>query len=119
MQIGLDEILVNIASHSGADSIVLRGWVDDQRLTVQISDDGIPFNPLEIAAPETDTPLEDRELRGLGIHLIRNLMSEVGYSFQGGRNVVTMVAEVAYDGGDASDVREGDGEGTDSQRDRD
>lgn len=92
MQMGLDEMMVNIASYSGADSIALRGWADDSRLTVEISDDGLPFNPFDREATETDTAFEDREIGGLGIHLTRNIMSEVEYSYVGGRNIVTLIS---------------------------
>ena len=34
MQIGLDEIMVNTAPYSRAESMVLRGWANDQRLAV-------------------------------------------------------------------------------------
>jgi anti-sigma regulatory factor (Ser/Thr protein kinase) len=94
MQIGLDEVMVNIASYSDAESLVLRGWGDDTRLTVQVSDDGLPFNPLEAATPPTAAPLEEHEIGGLGIHLIKSLMSGVEYSFVDGRNVMTLVATV-------------------------
>jgi serine/threonine-protein kinase RsbW len=94
MQIGLDEVVVNIASYSGAESVVLRCWGDDTRLILQVSDDGVPFNPLEAATPPTDAPLEEREIGGLGIHLLKNLMSSLSYSFVDGRNVMVLVAEV-------------------------
>jgi serine/threonine-protein kinase RsbW len=93
MQMGLDEMMVNIASYSGADSIALRGWAEDSRLTVEISDNGLPFNPFDRAATETDAALEDREIGGLGIDLTRNILSELEYSYVGGRNVVTLISE--------------------------
>ena len=94
MQICLDEVMVNVASYSGAESMVLRGWGDDTRLTVQVSDDGLPFNPLEAAKPPTAAPLEEHEIGGVGIHLIKGLISGVEYSFVDGRNVMTLVAKV-------------------------
>jgi anti-sigma regulatory factor (Ser/Thr protein kinase) len=34
--------------------------------------------------------LEDRETGGLGIHLARNVVDTLGYTWQAGRNVVTV-----------------------------
>jgi sigma-B regulation protein RsbU (phosphoserine phosphatase) len=44
-----------------------------------ITDNGIPFDPT--AAPEADTTssVEDRSIGGLGIHLMRSLMTSITY----------------------------------------
>ena len=49
-------------------------------------DDGREFDPL--SAPEVDVhaPLEERTVGGLGIHLLRNMVSEIRYERSGGRN---------------------------------
>ena len=91
LQVAVDELLVNIATHSGASSVVVRVWEDDGDLRLEISDDGTPFNPFtEATTPDLEVPLEDRELGGLGLHLVRSLMSEVEYTSRGGRNFITM-----------------------------
>jgi anti-sigma regulatory factor (Ser/Thr protein kinase) len=58
--------------------------------TLRVTDDAAPFNPLlaeEKALPET---LEDAEIGGLGIHLIRRFASTITYSGAGGRNCLTL-----------------------------
>ena len=60
-----------------------------RRLMVTVSDDGVAFNPLAVPPPDTTLPLEERELGGLGIHLVRNLTDEATYGRLGGRNVIT------------------------------
>jgi len=52
--------------------------------------DGVPFNPLSEKAPDIDAPLEEREIGGLGIHLVRNLIDDVTYHRRIGKNVMTL-----------------------------
>ena len=42
-------------------------------LTIIISDDGIPFNPLEKEDPDIAAPLEERDIGGLGVYIVKNL----------------------------------------------
>ena len=70
-----------------------------KRLTVTITDDGVPFNPLSVERPDTDLSLEDREFGGMGIHLVRNLVDDVSYQRRIGKNVMTMMQILEQKGG--------------------
>lgn len=92
----LEELEVNIMNYAfGEDEsvqsqIVLRSEPD--RLTIEISDGGKAFNPLEDATePDLDASLEERKVGGLGIHFVRTLMDEVSYRRENGRNRLTLV----------------------------
>ena len=56
-----------------------------------VGDDGSPFDPLASREPQIDLPVEEREIGGLGIHLIKNLTDEVSYRRDGDSNLLTMV----------------------------
>lgn len=60
-----------------------------------LCDDGAPFNPFALAAPNTDLPI--REIGGLGIHLVRNMFDHVSYRRHIDRNIVTLVKNVRDD----------------------
>lgn len=95
VQLALDEWLANVINHAWSEAGPHRGEVtlvlDDGRLVLAIKDDGPAFNPLERAAPDLDSPLEERAIGGLGIHLIRSMMDEVRYARNQGQNVLTLV----------------------------
>jgi anti-sigma regulatory factor (Ser/Thr protein kinase) len=57
-------------------------------LTVEIADEGTPFDPLARSDPDTALDLDHREPGGLGILLIRSLVDEIAYRREGGRNVL-------------------------------
>ncbi len=86
-----DELLKNVISYAYRDdeehNIEIRMERVGKRLTVVITDDGVPFNPLSVATPRTDLALEDREASGMGIHLVRNLVDDVSYQRRIDKNV--------------------------------
>jgi anti-sigma regulatory factor (Ser/Thr protein kinase) len=94
LQVVLDELLSNTV-RCGADggrelAIQVRFRLDEDALRVEIVDDGTPFNPLERESPDTTLPLEKRPVGGLGILLVRNLVDEIAWDGEGGRNRVRL-----------------------------
>jgi anti-sigma regulatory factor (Ser/Thr protein kinase) len=83
MHIALDEVLSNIMKYAYSDDaehkIHIRLRVLDNFLEAEIKDDGVPFNPLAILAPDVSTPLRDRRVGGVGIHFVAQLMDDVAY----------------------------------------
>jgi sigma-B regulation protein RsbU (phosphoserine phosphatase) len=93
-----DELLNNIVSYAFDDeevhAIDIAVSLERDRLVVTVSDDGRPFNPFGRIPPETDLPVDDREIGGLGLHLVKNVMDEVAYERLGTRNVATLIKKV-------------------------
>lgn len=94
INVALEEALANIIYYGYNDDgqhmidVVIDASEDEAAFT--ISDDGIPFNPLEKEAPKTDLPLRERPVGGMGIHLIRNAVDEINYARENKRNVLTL-----------------------------
>ena len=88
----LEELGVNIVNYSGATGdIEISLASDEERVTVEISDDGRPFNPLlDQETPDISAPLGNRPIGGLGIHLVRSMMDEMSYSREDGKNKLAM-----------------------------
>lgn len=94
MDLALDEILTNIISYGydegGEHRIVIRLALEQGKWTVEVEDDGRPFNPLTAPAPDTKQLLEERPIGGLGIHLVRKNIDELDYRRQQDRNILIM-----------------------------
>lgn len=95
----LEELVTNIVKYGyvnrqgGYAEVALE--LDDTRLTMEIVDNADPFDPFKDApAPDFDTAVEDREVGGLGIHIVRALTDEVHYARTEGRNVLQLTRRV-------------------------
>jgi sigma-B regulation protein RsbU (phosphoserine phosphatase) len=95
IKLGFDEFLNNIVSYgyTDQDEHEIDVYVEllEGRLMVTIVDDGVPFNPFLKQAPDTTLSIEERDIGGLGIHLVRNFMDEVSYKRGVGKNSVTLI----------------------------
>lgn len=94
VELCLEEALVNVINYAYGDAqgnvrVVCRAARDD-RLSIEISDTGRAFDPLAKATPDTDAGIDERDIGGLGIHLIKELMDDVTYRRDGDKNVLTM-----------------------------
>ncbi len=98
-ELALEEAFMNVVLHgapgirAAAVDVVLA--LDGDALTLTLSDDGPPFDPLALPAPDTAAPLEARRPGGLGVHLVRRLMDQVGYERVAERNQLRMRRRVA------------------------
>jgi len=86
-----DEVVSNIVNYSGAHGygLVVERGVD--RVRLRFSDDGVAYNPLSHADPDTHAALEDRPVGGLGLVVVKRLVDRVIYSREGERNVLTLI----------------------------
>jgi serine/threonine-protein kinase RsbW len=98
IQIALEEVLTNILNHGYADldphKIEIHAIVEPSGMTLEILDDGIPFDPTrhERTAPPDDPMTAPG---GLGILFVRRMMDEVTFERIDGRNHLTMRKHVA------------------------
>ncbi|MBU1374434.1 MAG: ATP-binding protein [Alphaproteobacteria bacterium] len=84
--IAADEVVSNALHHGGSPSVEVAGAVAEGRVTILIVDDGGAFDPLAAATPDTSLSVEDRDIGGLGIHLVRKMMDRVAYERRGKHN---------------------------------
>ena len=76
------------------DSIKISITFDDKQLHMRIEDDGIPFNPLAVAPPDFQCGIEECQVGGLGIHLIKKIMDDVQYQRVGDKNIIELKRKI-------------------------
>ena len=90
----LEEAVVNIINYAYPkeehEFIYLSAKMHDGSIVIVLTDTGKEFDPT--MAPEADVTLsaDDRQIGGLGIFLIRQIMNEVRYERIDGKNVLTL-----------------------------
>ena len=84
--------MVNHGHDGGFHEVEIGLTSEAEAVTIEITDDGKPFDPLNDApAPDAMGPLNDRTEGGLGIHLVRTMMDEMRYQREGDRNHLILV----------------------------
>ncbi len=91
----LNNIITYVYSDEDEHNIEIKVELSGDRLTVSITDDGIPFNPFGIETPDTKLSIEERKIGGLGVHLVRKVMDKVSYQRRIDKNVITLVKDMA------------------------
>lgn len=95
-----DELLNNIISYAFLDEseheIEVKVELSGEDMVITLTDDGIPFNPFQKEAPDTKLSIEDREIGGLGILLVRQMMDKVSYQRKIDKNVISLVKTITH-----------------------
>ena len=94
INICLDELFTNIVLYGLDDDlehfIMFNISLHGNAVIVNISDDGIPFNPLTKKDPELATDINKAQIGGLGIHIVKKLMDDIRYERKRGKNRLTL-----------------------------
>jgi len=98
IQLAIEEAVVNVIQYAypegetGEASLMVNGEGND--LTFVLSDKGVAFDPTAKTDPDITLPAEDRPIGGLGILLVKKIMSEVSYERTNGQNRLRMVKHI-------------------------
>lgn len=88
-----EEVIINVIKYAYPDKegkLKIEVVYKPPKISLKFCDHGIKFNPLEIPEVDTKLPLEERELGGLGILMVRKLMDKVEYEYDGKENHLTI-----------------------------
>src|SRR5262245_34918198 len=92
--LAIEEFVTNCIKYGYADSaehiIEIGLELSSGELVVVVTDDGKPFNPLESPEPDTNLPVEERPIGGLGIYLLRKMFDQMDYARTDGKNRITL-----------------------------
>ena len=92
----LEELVTNLYKHErpGGCTAEIELSLEQDRLTIEFSDDGKPFDPLAEPVPDLDLPAESRLPGKLGLHILRAFVDEASYCRNRDRNVLRMVRRI-------------------------
>ena len=92
LHIILDEITSNIVKHSGASGfeVDVEFTEDPAGVRLVFVDDGVPYDPLSHADPDTKLPAAERPIGGLGIMMVKKMADSISYERARNRNFLTV-----------------------------
>lgn len=94
VQLATDEAVTNAILHGydgkeGEVHVIIEA--DDKEVVVTVEDSAPEFDPVSFVSRDVSLDGDDRPIGGLGLILIRNVMDEVRYRHEDGKNILTMV----------------------------
>ena len=95
LDVAVEEIFVNIANYAytpNVGSATIRTELEPKTGMVAITfiDTGIPYDPLKKEDPDVSLPVEERQIGGLGIYMVKKSMDDMLYKYKDGQNILTI-----------------------------
>ena len=96
LDVAVEEIFVNIAHYAyrpeqlGEATVRCCVGGSPLQVTIQFLDNGTPFNPLAKEDADITLSAEERKIGGLGILMVKKSMDAVDYTYEGGKNILTI-----------------------------
>ena len=98
LNLALEEAVTNVIMYAypkGTDGLVdIEAIIREHSLSFVISDSGVAFDPTTQPDSDVSQSLENRQVGGLGIYLVRSIMDNVSYERNGGKNILTMTKNI-------------------------
>ena len=95
LRLAVEEAVVNVIDYAypvGTEGeITIKMMSDGNKLHCQIIDTGVPFDPTKKEKADTTLSIEERQIGGLGIFLVRELMDTINYERVDGKNILTLI----------------------------
>lgn len=95
INLALEEAVVNVMNYAYPEETGREIWLeaegDNKSIAFTLADEGIAFDPTQEEAPDITLAAEDRQIGGLGIFLVNQIMESVVYERVDGKNILKMV----------------------------
>jgi len=96
-ELAADEVCVNVCEYGfsgwqsgGIPVIQVQHQTTPTHFIITISDNGIPFDPLQISYPDSTPTLEELRVGGWGLLVVKKMMDEVRYRYHNGQNHLSL-----------------------------
>ena len=95
IDVAVEEIFVNIAHYayapkSGPATLQIETEENPPAVSITFIDSGTPFDPLAKPDPDVTLSVDERQIGGLGIYMVKKSMDSVTYRRQDGKNMLTI-----------------------------
>ena len=95
LELVIEEIFVNISSYAyhpeiGPATFCMEFEHNPDAVSMTFIDGGKPYNPLEKDDPDTTLEIDERDVGGLGIFLVKKNVDEISYEYADGKNILRM-----------------------------
>jgi len=100
IEIAAEEVFTNIVkyayAHSQETKLISISTIGSQpvrKIKITFEDSGRPYNPLETQPPDFEKPIEERQIGGLGVHMVKAIMDNVEYTRLNNKNILVITKQ--------------------------
>jgi serine/threonine-protein kinase RsbW len=86
LNLALEELVSNSIGHGGASGARVKLRLAGSAIEAEIADNGDAFDPTAVAPPDLSGSIGERQIGGLGIHLVRRLVQDLAFERRGNEN---------------------------------
>ena len=95
IDIAIDELFGNIAHYAynpeiGQATVRIEVIEEPLAVTITFIDNGVPYDPLKKDDPDTTLSVEERDIGGLGIYMVKKSMDDITYEYKDGQNILSI-----------------------------
>lgn len=98
LTLAMEEMVSNVIMYAFADGVGHTFDVSvahhSDRLIFTVIDDGRAFNPTEVPDADVTLKAEERSIGGLGIFIARQIMDDISYRRENGKNILTLTKRI-------------------------
>jgi len=99
IDIAIDELFSNIAQYAygtetGQATVRVEALEDPESVMITFMDNGVPYDPLTKADPDTTLSADEREIGGLGIFMVKKSMDDISYEYKDGQNILRIIKKL-------------------------
>jgi len=98
IMIAAEEIVINIINYAYPDKkgdLEISFEKKGDLAIIIFKDEGSPFNPLDRPDPDINKPIEERDIGGFGVLLVKKLMDKVNYEYIENKNIFTIIKKLS------------------------
>ncbi len=94
----IEELVVNIVNYGckGMDNGSIEVMINESKkgIVLQISDNGIEFNPLDLKSPDVSAGIENRQPGGLGVFFVKQIAKDIEYVYKDNKNCLRLFLDI-------------------------
>lgn len=99
IDVAVDELFGNIAHYAyrpgvGPATVRVELLAEPRAVELTFMDSGIPYDPLAKDDPDISLSIEEREIGGLGIYMVKKSMDAVSYEYKNGHNILRILKKI-------------------------
>lgn len=95
VKVAVEEAVVNVMNYAYPGQtempVTVTAGRTEESVTFTVLDCGRPYDPLANDDPDLDRPVDEMEVGGLGVYLYKELLTDVSYRYENGRNILTLI----------------------------